>query len=184
MSGIASLAVAQLRLAGRKEPSLLDRDLEILRLQGSLCLSGSHIHIHITVANAYGSVLGSHLCGRQPKCWWRGFRSGNWGVCWIQAPVARSWRSGLTSSDLVFCVCVNGAVGSWVADAEQRKTLLDLVVIKKRLVCLIHRSDQKPAGAGTTGTGTAGIRQVDPLSIGGIEDGGFLIAGEAFTIRG
>jgi predicted DNA-binding protein with PD1-like motif len=62
VSGIASLAVAQLRLAGRTEPSLLDRDLEILRLQGSLCLSGSHIHIHITVADANGAVLGGHLC--------------------------------------------------------------------------------------------------------------------------
>ena len=60
VSGIGSLAVGQLRLAGRTEPSVLDRDLEILTLQGSLCRSGSHIHI--TVADANGAVLGGHLC--------------------------------------------------------------------------------------------------------------------------
>ena len=60
VSGIGSLTVAQLRLAGRTEPSVLDRDLEILTLQGSLCRSGSHIHI--TVADANGAVLGGHLC--------------------------------------------------------------------------------------------------------------------------
>ncbi len=60
VSGIGSLTVAQLRLAGRREASVLDRDLEILTLQGSLCRSGSHIHI--TVADANGAVLGGHLC--------------------------------------------------------------------------------------------------------------------------
>ncbi len=60
VSGIGSLSVAQLRLAGRNEASVLDRDLEILTLQGSLCRSGSHIHI--TVADANGAVLGGHLC--------------------------------------------------------------------------------------------------------------------------
>ena len=60
VSGIGSLTVAQLRLAGRTEPSVFDRDLEILTLQGSLCRSGSHIHI--TVADANGAVLGGHLC--------------------------------------------------------------------------------------------------------------------------
>lgn len=60
VSGIGSLTVAQLRLAGRTEPSVFDRDLEILTLQGSLCRGGSHIHI--TVADAYGAVLGGHLC--------------------------------------------------------------------------------------------------------------------------
>ena len=60
VSGIGSLTVAQLRLAGQTEPSVLDRDLEILTLQGSLCRSGSHIHI--TVADANGAVLGGHLC--------------------------------------------------------------------------------------------------------------------------
>jgi predicted DNA-binding protein with PD1-like motif len=60
VSGIGSLTVAQLRLAGRREASVFDRDLEILTLQGSLCRSGSHIHI--TVADANGAVLGGHLC--------------------------------------------------------------------------------------------------------------------------
>ena len=60
VSGIGSLTVAQLCLTGRTEASVLDRDLEILTLQGSLCRSGSHIHI--TVADANGAVLGGHLC--------------------------------------------------------------------------------------------------------------------------
>ena len=60
VSGIGSLTVAQLCLTGRTEASVLDRDLEILTLQGSLCRSRSHIHI--TVADANGAVLGGHLC--------------------------------------------------------------------------------------------------------------------------
>lgn len=60
VSGIGSLAVGQLRLAGRSDHTVLKGDLEILTLQGSLCSDGSHLHI--AVADANGSVLGGHLC--------------------------------------------------------------------------------------------------------------------------
>jgi uncharacterized protein len=60
VSGIGSLAVGQLRLAGRSVHTVLKGDLEHLTLQGSLCSDGSHLHI--TVADAHGSVLGGHLC--------------------------------------------------------------------------------------------------------------------------
>ena len=60
VSGIGSLAVGQLRLAGRSDHTVLKGDLERLTLQGSLCSDGSHLHI--TVADAHGSVLGGHLC--------------------------------------------------------------------------------------------------------------------------
>lgn len=60
VSGIGSLTVAQLRLAGRSDHTVLKGDLELLTLQGSLCSDGSHLHI--TVADAHGSVLGGHLC--------------------------------------------------------------------------------------------------------------------------
>lgn len=60
VSGIGSLSVAQLRLAGSSDRTVLKGDLEILTLQGSLCRDGSHVHI--TVADACGSVLGGHFC--------------------------------------------------------------------------------------------------------------------------
>ncbi len=51
MSGIGSLAVGQLRLAGRSDHTVLKGDLEILTLQGSLCSDGSHLHIAVADAN-------------------------------------------------------------------------------------------------------------------------------------
>lgn len=60
VSGIGSLAVARLRLAGHTEPSVVNHDMEILTLQGSVCRDGCHLHI--TVADANGMVLGGHLC--------------------------------------------------------------------------------------------------------------------------
>jgi predicted DNA-binding protein with PD1-like motif len=59
VSGIGSLSRLQLRLAGRTEPSVFHQDLEILSLQGSLSRDGSHIHV--TVADQNGLVLGGHL---------------------------------------------------------------------------------------------------------------------------
>jgi len=60
VSGIGSLSGAQMRWAGRADPTALDGDLEIVTLQGSLCRDGAHLHA--TVADAQGSVLGGHLC--------------------------------------------------------------------------------------------------------------------------
>jgi predicted DNA-binding protein with PD1-like motif len=59
LQGIGSLSVAQLRLAGAKQSTELRSDLEILTLAGSLSPDGAHLHI--TVADAQGHVLGGHV---------------------------------------------------------------------------------------------------------------------------
>jgi uncharacterized protein len=59
LSGIGSLSVVQLRLAGRSEPSERVGDLEILTLAGTLSPDGSHLHA--SVSDAYGEVLGGHV---------------------------------------------------------------------------------------------------------------------------
>jgi predicted DNA-binding protein with PD1-like motif len=60
LSGIGSLSVARLRLAGRKESTTLSGDLEILTLSGTLSADGAHLHT--TVADSNGVVMGGHLC--------------------------------------------------------------------------------------------------------------------------
>ena len=44
ISGIGSLSLAQLRLAGHQEPTTIRGDLEILSLAGTLSPDGSHLH--------------------------------------------------------------------------------------------------------------------------------------------
>jgi predicted DNA-binding protein with PD1-like motif len=59
ISGIGSLRQARLRLAGAAEPDVLRGDLEILTLSGTIASNGSHLHM--SVANAKGLVLGGHV---------------------------------------------------------------------------------------------------------------------------
>ncbi len=59
LSGIGSLSVAPLRLAGQGELIILNGDLEILTLAGSLSLDGAHLHISLAAAD--GQVSGGHL---------------------------------------------------------------------------------------------------------------------------
>jgi predicted DNA-binding protein with PD1-like motif len=59
LQGIGSLGVAQLRLAGAEQPTELRGDLEILTLAGSLSPDGAHLHM--TLADAQGRVLGGHV---------------------------------------------------------------------------------------------------------------------------
>jgi hypothetical protein len=59
LSGIGSLSVARLRLAGRRESTTLSGDLEILTLAGTLAPDGAHLHI--TVADNAGAVRGAPL---------------------------------------------------------------------------------------------------------------------------
>ena len=58
--GIGSLSVAKLRLAGQQESTAIRGDLEILSLTGTLSPDGAHLHI--TVADSTGAVIGGHLC--------------------------------------------------------------------------------------------------------------------------
>ena len=59
LSGIGSLSVAPLRLAGQEELTVLEGDLEIITLSGSLSPDGAHLHI--SVADSQGRVSGGHL---------------------------------------------------------------------------------------------------------------------------
>jgi predicted DNA-binding protein with PD1-like motif len=59
LSGIGRLSVAPLRLAGQEELTILEGDLEILTLAGSLSIDGAHLHI--SVAAADGQFSGGHL---------------------------------------------------------------------------------------------------------------------------
>jgi predicted DNA-binding protein with PD1-like motif len=61
LSGIGSLSTAPLRLAGKEELTILEGDLEILTLAGSLSSYGAHLHIG--VADSNGVVSGGHLAG-------------------------------------------------------------------------------------------------------------------------
>jgi predicted DNA-binding protein with PD1-like motif len=60
ISAVGSLSVAQLRLAGASEATVIRGDLEILSLSGTLSRDGAHLHI--AVASSTGSVIGGHLC--------------------------------------------------------------------------------------------------------------------------
>ena len=60
LQGIGSLSVAQLRYAGAPQPDELRADLEILTLAGSISVDGAHLHM--SVSDARGRVLGGHVC--------------------------------------------------------------------------------------------------------------------------
>jgi predicted DNA-binding protein with PD1-like motif len=59
LTGIGSLARTRLRLAGAETPIDLPGDIEILALAGSIAPNGSHLHM--SVADATGRVLGGHV---------------------------------------------------------------------------------------------------------------------------
>jgi predicted DNA-binding protein with PD1-like motif len=59
LSGIGSLSVARIRLAGQQQPIRLSGDLEILSLAGTLARDGAHLHI--AIADSRGQVVGGHL---------------------------------------------------------------------------------------------------------------------------
>jgi predicted DNA-binding protein with PD1-like motif len=59
LQGIGSLKVAQLRYAGVPEPTELRGELEILTLAGSISADGAHLHM--SVSDAQGRVLGGHV---------------------------------------------------------------------------------------------------------------------------
>ncbi len=60
VAGIGSLAHAQLRFAGEPGPTWVEGPLEILTLSGSLTPDGAHLHA--SVSDASGRVLGGHVC--------------------------------------------------------------------------------------------------------------------------
>ncbi|RZJ09119.1 MAG: DUF296 domain-containing protein [Rubrivivax sp.] len=60
IAGIGSLVHGQLRFAGEPGPTRIDGPLEILTLSGSLTPDGPHLHA--SVSDASGRVLGGHVC--------------------------------------------------------------------------------------------------------------------------
>ena len=60
ISAVGSLSLAQLRFAGAAEATTISGDLEILSLAGTLSADGAHLHI--TIADSTGAVIGGHLC--------------------------------------------------------------------------------------------------------------------------
>ncbi|WP_257275496.1 PPC domain-containing DNA-binding protein [Endozoicomonas sp. SESOKO4] len=59
LSCVGSLKVLSLRLAGAEQEKILQGPFEILSLSGTCCPSG--LHLHISVADKEGRVLGGHL---------------------------------------------------------------------------------------------------------------------------
>ncbi len=59
VAGVGSLAGARLRLAGAPEAARLEGDLEILTLSGTLSPSGAHLHA--SLADRAGRVIGGHV---------------------------------------------------------------------------------------------------------------------------
>lgn len=58
LQGMGSLSAARVRFAGAPSFTELSGDLEILTLSGSLSPDGAHLHI--SLADAHGRVLGGH----------------------------------------------------------------------------------------------------------------------------
>jgi predicted DNA-binding protein with PD1-like motif len=63
LQGIGSLSVARIRFAGLDAATELNGDLEILTLAGSLSPDG--VHLHMSVSDAQGRVVGGHVA---PGC--------------------------------------------------------------------------------------------------------------------
>ena len=88
----------------------------------------------------------------------------------------------LPTSELGFHLRLNGAVSQGIADAQQGKSIGDLVVVEETLIGLIHTAGQDLAGAGAAGTGAAGIGQIDALFLRGVKDVGVIGAAEAGAV--
>ena len=63
LSGIGSLSVAQLRLAGAEQASTWQGPIEVLTLAGTVADNGSHLHASLALAD--GRVIGGHVA---PGC--------------------------------------------------------------------------------------------------------------------
>lgn len=59
ISGVGSLSVARMRLAGAGKADSLRGDLEILTLAGTV--AGNGAHLHMSVADSEGRVVGGHV---------------------------------------------------------------------------------------------------------------------------
>ena len=58
---VGSLTVATLRLANQEGPTVYRGHFEIVSLVGTLSANGSHLHLHLAVADSTGRTIGGHL---------------------------------------------------------------------------------------------------------------------------
>lgn len=67
VSGIGSLSVANIRLAGASQILRLQEELEVISLSGTIAVDGARAqsHLHMAVSTASGQVLGGHVA---PGC--------------------------------------------------------------------------------------------------------------------
>ena len=59
LTAIGSLKQAAIRFADRDNGTVLNEKFEILSLNGTLATTG--VHLHITIADSHGKVIGGHL---------------------------------------------------------------------------------------------------------------------------
>ncbi len=59
LSGIGSLSKASIRFANQEKATVIESKLEIITLDGTLSQYGAHLHI--SVSNSEGAVIGGHL---------------------------------------------------------------------------------------------------------------------------
>jgi len=76
----------------------------------------------------------------------------------------------------------DGAVTDRIADAEQSKSLIDLIIIKKALIGLVHRTAGDLAGTGRAGTSATGIGKINTGFFGRIQDVNVVVAGETGAV--
>jgi predicted DNA-binding protein with PD1-like motif len=60
ISAVGSLSEVRLRFGGAEQASVVQGELEILSLAGTLSPDGAHLHI--AIADQNGTVIGGHLC--------------------------------------------------------------------------------------------------------------------------
>ncbi|VTU45488.1 PPC domain-containing DNA-binding protein [Variovorax sp. PBL-E5] len=60
LSAVGSLRPAEIRMAGAHGALRIDSDTELLTLSGSIAAGGSHLHM--SVSDGQGRVLGGHAC--------------------------------------------------------------------------------------------------------------------------
>jgi uncharacterized protein len=58
VAGIGSLSTTALRLAGAGVPLIIEGDVEVLTLSGTIAANG--VHLHLAIADAAGVVRGGH----------------------------------------------------------------------------------------------------------------------------
>lgn len=58
-AAVGSLSTAHLRYAGRADGEMINADLEVLSLSGTVSVHG--MHLHVSVADRDGATVGGHL---------------------------------------------------------------------------------------------------------------------------